>query len=157
FITATVGYGAVVIGLGMLGLLALFAGITPLEGDSNNLIPQMASQYLPPFAIGLFFILVVGSLSSTADSDLSPLSAIMMTDVYGKHLATNPENPSIMLRVGCVTMIVATMSGNIFASLRLHILVVLVFVGALWGAIVFPVLASFYWDRVDYRPFTWSV
>src|SRR5690606_7086806 len=48
FIAATVGYGAVVIGLGMLGLLALFAGVAPLDGDSNNLIPQMASQYLPP-------------------------------------------------------------------------------------------------------------
>jgi len=157
FITATVGYGAVVIGLGMLGLLALFAGITPLEGDSNNLIPQMASQYLPPFAIGLFFILVVGSLSSTADSDLSALSAIMMTDVYGKHLAGKRPNPRIMLLVGRVTMIVATMIGIIFASLRLDILVVLVFVGALWGAIVFPVIASFYWDRVDNRAFSWSV
>jgi len=156
-ITATVGYGAVVIGLGMLGLLALFAGITPLEGDSNNLIPQMASQYLPPFAIGLFFILVVGSLSSTADSDLSALSAIMMTDVYGKHLAGKRPNPRIMLLVGRVTMIVATMIGIIFASLRLDILVVLVFVGALWGAIVFPVIASFYWDRVDNRAFSWSV
>src|SRR5690606_27267194 len=109
------------------------------------------------FAIGLFFILVVGSLSSTADSDLSALSAIMMTDVYGKHLAGKRPNPRIMLLVGRVTMIVATMIGIIFASLRLDILVVLVFVGALWGAIVFPVIASFYWDRVDNRAFSWSV
>lgn len=42
-------------------------------------------------------------------------------------------------------MIVATMLGIIFASLRLEILIVLVLVGALWGAIVFPVIASFYW------------
>lgn len=157
FITATVGYGAVVIGLGMLGLLALFAGITPLDGNSNNLIPQMASEYLPPFAIGLFFILVVGSLSSTADSDLSALSAIMMTDVYGKNLARKRPDPKIMLLVGRVTMIVATMIGIIFASLRLDILIVLVFVGALWGAIVFPVITSFYWDRVNNRAFVWSV
>ena len=49
FLTATAGYGAVVIGQGMLGLLALLAGAPPLNGDSNKLIPQMASEFLPPF------------------------------------------------------------------------------------------------------------
>ena len=157
FITATIGYAGVVIGLGMLGLLALFVGLEPLNGNMNNIIPQMASKYLPPFAIGLFFILVVGSLSSTADSDLSALSAIMMTDIYGKNLAKGKPNAKKMLWWGRVTMIVATMLGIIFASLKLDILVMLVFVGALWGAIVFPVIISFYWDRVTNKAFTWSV
>lgn len=157
FLTATVGYGAVVIGLGMLGLLALFVGLEPMDGDMNNIIPQMASQYLPPFAIGLFFILVIGSLSSTADSDLSALSAIMMTDIYGKNLAKGKPDPSRMLLWGRVTMVVATMIGIIFASMKLDILVMLVFVGALWGAIVFPVIISFYWDRVTNKAFTSAV
>lgn len=157
FLTATVGYGAVVIGLGMLGLLALFTGLQPADGNMNNIIPQMASTYLPPFGIALFFILVVGSLSSTADSDLAALSAIMMTDVYAKNVARGRPNPQRMLWWGRATMIVATMLGVIFASLRLDILVMLVFVGALWGAIVFPVIASFYWDRVTNKAFTWSV
>jgi len=45
------------------------------------------------------------------------------------------------------------MVGVIFASLKLDILVMLVFVGALWGAIVFPVIVSFYWDRVTNKAF----
>jgi Na+/proline symporter len=81
FITATVGYGAIVIGLGMLGLLALMIGLKPMDGDFNNIIPQMALTYLSPFMIGVFFIMVIGSLSSTADSDLAALSAIVMTDI----------------------------------------------------------------------------
>lgn len=157
FITATIGYGAIVIGLGMLGLLALYAGIEPIDGDLNNLIPQMASTYLPPFAIGLLFIMVVGSLSSTADSDLSALSAIVMTDVYGKNLAKGKANPTTMLWVGRMTMVVATMIGVIFAGLKLDILSMLIFVGALWGAIVFPVIASLFWDRVTNRAFTSAV
>lgn len=157
FLTATIGYGAVVIGLGMLGLLALFVGLEPANGDMNNIIPQMASTYLPPFGIALFFLLVVGSLSSTADSDLAALSAIVMTDVYAKNLARGRPNPRRMLWWGRATMIIATMIGVIFASLRLDILVMLVFVGALWGAIVFPVIASFYWDRVNNRAFVCSV
>ncbi|MVW78647.1 sodium:solute symporter family protein [Bordetella sp. 02P26C-1] len=157
FLTATIGYGAVVIGLGMLGLLALFVGLQPVDGDLNNIIPQMASTYLPPVGIALFFILVVGSLSSTADSDLAALSAIVMTDVYARNIAKGKPDPRRMLWWGRATMVAATMAGVIFASMRLDILVMLVFVGALWGAIVFPVIASFFWDRVDNRAFVWSV
>ena len=157
FITATLGYGAIVIGLGMIGLLALSAGIQPMDGDTNNLIPQVVSTYLSPIMIALFFILVIGSLSSTADSDLCALSAIIMADVYGKNIAKDNPDPKRMLLIGRVTMIVATMVGIIFASFALDILVMLVFVGALWGAIVFPVIASVFWDKVTNAAFTWSV
>jgi Na+/proline symporter len=157
FITATVGYGAIVIGLGMLGLLALMIGLKPMDGDFNNIIPQMALTYLSPFMIGVFFIMVIGSLSSTADSDLAALSAIVMTDIYGKNLAGDKVNPRFMLWIGRMTMIVATAAAVIFASLRMDILAMLVFVGALWGAIVFPVIASFYWNRVNEKAFTSAV
>lgn len=157
FITATVGYGAIVIGLGMIGLLAAMAGIEPLGGDTNNLIPQVISTYLSPVMVAAFFILVIGSLSSTADSDLSALSAIMMTDLYGKNLAKDRPNPRTMLFIGRLTMIVATTAGIVMASLALDILVMLVFVGGLWGAIVFPVIASMYWRRVNNAAFTWAV
>ena len=157
FITATIGYGAIVIGLGMLGLLALLAGVTPIDGDLNNLIPQMAATYLSPFMVGMLFVMVIGSLSSTADSDLSALSAIVMTDVYAKHVTKNKPNPLRMLWVGRFTMVTAATLGVVFASLKLDILSMLIFVGALWGSIVFPVIASLYWNRVTNAAFTVSV
>ena len=157
FITATIGYGSIVIGLGMLGLLALLAGVQPIDGDLNNLIPQMAASYLPPVMVCLLFVMIIGSLSSTADSDLSALSAIVMTDIYGKHLSSQQPNPSAMLWVGRLTMIVATTVGVAFASFKLDILSMLIFVGALWGAIVFPVIVSLYWNRVTNLAFTSAV
>src|SRR5690554_4995043 len=157
FITATIGYAAIVIGLGMLGLLALLAGVQPIDGDMNNLIPQMAATYLSPVMVVLLFIMIIGSLSSTADSDLSALSAIVMTDVYGKHISKNKPNPKIMLWVGRMTMVVATMLGIIIATLKFDILSMLIFVGALWGSIVFPVIASLYWNRVTNSAFTSAV
>jgi Na+/proline symporter len=157
FITGTIGYGSVVIGLGMLGLLALMTGLQPAGGDMNNIIPQMASSYLPPIGIAIFFILVIGSLSSTADSDLSAMSAIVMADVYGRNLARGNPKPRTMLLLGRLTMVVATVIGILLATLKLDILVMLVLVGALWGAIVFPVIASCYWGRVTNAAFTWSV
>jgi Na+/proline symporter len=157
FLTATIGYGATVIGLGMLGMIALMIGLQPAGGDHNNLIPQMASSYLAPVIIGVFFLMVIGSLSSTADADLAALSSIVMTDVYGKHLSRGRINPRTMLWVGRATMVVVTMLGIILASFRMDILGMLVFVGALWGSLVFPVIASFYWDRVTNKAFTSSV
>ena len=62
-----------------------------------------------------------------------------------------------MMLVGRATMIVATAAGLIFASFKLDILVMLVFVGALWGAVVFPVIASVFWDRVTNVAFTAAV
>lgn len=155
FVTATVGYGATIIGVGMLGVMALYLGIEPAGGDVNNLIPQLATTYLGPALLAVFFVMIIGALSSTADSDLSALSSIMMADVYGQNVAGRKHaNPRTMLLVGRVTMVVATAAGLYFASGQLNILELLVFVGALWGALVFPVIASFYWGRVTNAAFT---
>ncbi|MGP6171815.1 sodium:solute symporter family protein [Microbacterium sp. A196] len=158
FITATVGYGATIIGIGMLGVIALYAGISPLSGDINNLIPQMAATYLPPILICLFFVMIIGSLSSTADADMTALSSIMMADIYGQNIAGKKNaNPKTMLLVGRLTMVGATVAGLCFASMQFNILDLLVFVGALWGALVFPVISSFYWNRVTNAAFTAAV
>lgn len=155
FVTATIGYGATVIGIGMLGVIALYAGISPIDGDPNNLIPQLATTYLGPVLIGVFFIMIIGALSSTADSDLAALSSIMMADVYGQNVAGRKKaDPRKMLLVGRITMIIATAAALFFASGQMNILDLLVFVGALWGALVFPVVASFYWGKVTNRAFT---
>lgn len=159
FITATVGYGATVIGVGMFGVLALYLGLDPMDGDVNNIVPQMVASYLPTVLVVLFFVMIIGALSSTADSDLAALSSIVMADIYGQNIAggTKHANPKVMLFVGRLTMVLATALAVAFASMRLNILDLLVFVGALWGALVFPVIASFYWNKVTNRAFTTSV
>lgn len=158
FVTATFGYGATIIGVGMLGVIALYAGITPVGGDVNNLIPQMAATYLSPLLLCVFFVMIIGSLSSTADADLTALSSIVMADIYGQNIAGKKRaNPRTMVLVGRITMIVAMVAGLYFAGSQFNILDLLVFVGALWGALVFPVIASFYWKRVTNLAFSASV
>lgn len=158
FITATVGYGATIIGIGMLGVIALYAGVEPMGGDANNLIPQMASTYLGPILICVFFVMIIGSLSSTADADMTALASIAMADIYGQNIAGRGKaNPKTMLLVGRLTMVGATAAALGFASMKFDILDLLVFVGALWGALVFPVIASFYWNRVTNLAFSVAV
>ncbi|MGH7018688.1 MAG: sodium:solute symporter family protein [Brevundimonas sp.] len=157
FITATIGYGATIIGVGMLGVVALYLGVSPMDGDVNNLIPQLAGTYLGPVLLSVFFVMIIGSLASTADSDLAALSSIMMADVYGRRSKGAKANPGTMLFIGRITMVLATAAALYFAGGRMNILDLLVLVGAIWGALVFPVIASFYWDRVTNRAFTLSV
>ena len=158
FVTATLGYGGTVIGMGMFGVLALYLGMRPLDGDPNNLIPQLAATYLPTALLIGFFVLIIGSLCSTGDSDLSALSSIAMADIYGQNIAGKEKaDPRMMLLIGRLTMVAATAGALVLASMRLDILDLLVFVGALWGALVFPVIASFYWEKVTNAAFTVSV
>lgn len=158
FVTATFGYGAAIIGIGMLGVMALYAGVEPFGGDVNNLIPQMAATYLNPALLCLFFVMIIGSLSSTADSDLTALSSIVMADVYGQNVAGKKRaNPRTMVLIGRITMVVAVATGIGFAGSKVNILDLLVFVGAVWGALVFPVIASFYWNRVTNLAFSVAV
>ncbi|WKV16137.1 sodium:solute symporter family protein [Janibacter limosus] len=158
FITATIGYGATIIGIGMLGVLALYSGITPRGGDPNNLLPQLAATHPATPLIVVFFVMIIGSLSSTADSDLAALSSIVMTDIYGERARREGRiNPGTMLLIGRLTMVVATVAAVLFAALELNILDLLVFVGAMWGCLVFPVIASFYWTRITNSAFTVSV
>lgn len=158
FVTATVGYGATIIGIGMLGVIALYAGVQPMDGDVNNLIPQMAATYLSPVLLCLFFVMIIGSLSSTADADLTALASITMADIYGHNVAGKKyADPRTMILIGRITMIVAIAAALYFAGSQLNILDLLVFVGAMWGALVFPVIASFYWNRVTNLAFSAAV
>lgn len=158
FVTATLGYGGTVIGMGMFGVMALYLGMEPLEGDPNNVIPQIAATYLPTALLVGFFVLIIGSLCSTGDSDLSALSSIAMADIYGQNVAGREgADPRLMLLVGRLTMVAATAVALVLATMKLDILDLLVFVGALWGALVFPVIASFYWGKVTNTAFTTAV
>ena len=159
FITATIGYGATIIGIGMVGVLALYAGIEPVGGDPNNVLPQVAAEYLPAGLVAVFFIMIIGSLSSTADSDLAAMSSIAMSDIYGQGMRGRGRlpDPRVMLTIGRITMILAIVAALSFANIQFNILDLLVFVGALWGALVFPVIASFYWKKVTNMAFTVSV
>src|SRR5690625_6030250 len=101
--------------------------------------------------------MIIGSLSSTADSDLSALSSIVMADIYGQSKGRGNANHKTMLLIGRVTMIMATGLALYFATARFNILDLLVFVAAMWGCLVFPVIASFYWKKVTNAAFSVAV
>lgn len=152
-----IGYGSIVTGLGMLGLMAVIIGVEPVGGNVNNIVPQMATTFLPVALIILFAFLVLCALASTCDSDLSSLAALMMTDVYRRYMARGQIANRTMLRIGRATMITMSAIAVILATLRVSILVGLLIGASLYGAIVFPTVASMYWRRVTNAAFTCAV
>ena len=77
FVTATVGYGATIIGVDMMGVLALYAGIDPA-----NVLPPLTAYYVMkignlPLAgtSGHDFGEVLGSLAGVVFEDFSATSA----------------------------------------------------------------------------------
>src|SRR5699024_3885984 len=104
FITATVGYGGTVIGIGMIGVMSLYLGVEPIGGGVNYVLPLMVGLYLPVILVALAFLMIIGSLSSPAVSDLSALSSVVMADIYGQSEGRANANPNTMLLIGPVTM-----------------------------------------------------
>lgn len=155
FILSTFGYGSVVIGVGTLGFMALVMGIEPMGGDVNNIVPQMAAEFLPPVLAMFFMVLILSALCSTSDSELSALASISMTDFWHKYIAKGDAVKSLkMILVGRVTMIFFAAFAVILATLQVSILTAIMILGAIWGATVFPIVASLYWEKVNNLAFT---
>jgi Na+/proline symporter len=158
FITATIGYGATIIGIGMVGVLALYAGIEPVGGDPNNILPQVAAEYLPAGLVAVFFIMIIGSL---VDRRFGPGCHVLDRDVGplrpghawpgqaappAAHAHDRPDHHDPGDRGGAdLREHPVQHPGS--AGLR----------GCAVGALVFPVIASFYWKKVTNRAFTVSV
>lgn len=152
-----VGYGSIVVGLGMLGMMAAIIGVQPANDDPNNIVPQMATAFLPVVLVIAFAFLVIAALASTCDSDLSGLAALMMTDVYRRYIARAEVSNKTMLWFGRVAMVGAAVLAAVLATLQASILDALLTGASLYGAIVFPVIASMYWRRVSNVAFTAGV
>src|SRR5699024_985600 len=157
FITATVCYGGTVSCVVTIGVMALYLGVAPIGGDVITLLQQIVVSYLLVLLAAMAYVMIIGSLSSTADSYLAALSSIVMADIYGQSKGRGNANPRTMLLIGRITMIVATAAALYFATARFSILDLLVFVEAMWSCLVFPVIASFYWKKITNAAFTTSV
>jgi len=140
-------YIAVVVGLGLFGLGALLLGVQPVvppgadTPDNNTLLPVMLEQIAPAALAIPFLFLLLGALFSTADSDVNALASIAMTDLWRDRLRPQAGHRELVL-VGRATMLLAVVLGLAVAMLRLDILAMILFVGMVRAAAVFPVAAT---------------
>lgn len=155
-VTSGVAYMIVVSGVGLLGLVALLEGLTPVDGDLNTLIPLVAGSYLPLWLGAAFVLLVIAAITSTSDSDLSALSAIAMTDVWRGYVRPDAGGGELKL-VARLTMVGVTTIAVAVALLRLDILALILFYGMIRSASVVPIAASIVWHRVSNAGFASGV
>jgi Na+/proline symporter len=156
YITSGLMYMALVFGVGTLGFIALTQGLSPVDGSTNNIVPQVANQFLPPaLALG-FVVLLIGAITSTSDSDLSALSSIAMADVWRSAVRPQASEAELKL-VGRVVMIGATTIAVAVALPDPDILNLILFFGAIRAASVFPIAASIVWRRVSNAAFSTAI
>ncbi len=148
YVRSGVVYMVVVAGVGMLGLVALLAGIEPANGDLNTLVPLVAIAFLPAWLGLVFVLLVIAAITSTSDSDLAALSAIAMTDVWRGYVRPHAGEAQLKL-VARSAMVLVTVIAVAVAMLRIDILTLILFYGMIRSASVVPIAASIAWDRVS--------
>lgn len=141
YISAGLMYTGIVFSVGIFGFIALLHGVHPLNGDLNNLVPQVAMKFLPAALALPLAILLISAVLSTTDSDLSALSSIAMVDVW-KGAVNKGASDRQILTVGRLTMIAATAIAAWIASFHISILTLILFYGSVRAALVFPIASS---------------
>lgn len=156
YISAGFMYMAIVFSIGLFGFVALLTGLTPADGNDNNLVPQVALVYLPMILALPLALLLVSALLSTTDSDLAALSSIAMTDLWKGAIHTKAGSREL-LTVGRVTIVAAAAIAVWVASFQIDILTLILFYGMVRAALVFPVAASLVSSRITDAGFTAGV
>ncbi len=128
---------------GMAGRV-LFPGLT----DSETILPTMATDLFPAFFTGLFLVIVLSAILSTADSLLILASSAVVRDIVQK--VYRPELPEGRVSLyGKLTTIVVGAAGCAVAlgEVRLIFWFVLFAWSGLAAAFVPVVLCALFWKR----------
>ncbi|TVQ68636.1 MAG: sodium/proline symporter [Balneolaceae bacterium] len=142
------GWGAVFIGLAGRVVLPDVA-VLP-AGDTENLFPVLAQQYLHPVLFGMVIASIFAAIMSTADSQLLVAASSVVRDVYEKILKKDEEVSQRRLvwmsRLVVGLLVAGAVVFGVFAEDLVFWLVLFAWAGL--GAAIGPTaLLALYWRR----------
>lgn len=141
-------WGAVFIGLAGR---AIFPDVSALPaGDTENLFPYLAQQYLHPALFGVVLASIFAAIMSTADSQLLVAASSVVRDVYEKILKKGIEIPQKKLvflsRAVVLLIVVFSLVFGFLAEDLVFWLVLFAWAGL--GASIGPTsILALYWKR----------
>jgi sodium/proline symporter len=141
-------WGAVFIGLAGR---AIFPDVSVLPaGDTENLFPYLAQQYLHPALFGVVLASIFAAIMSTADSQLLVAASSVVRDVYEKILKKGTEIPQKKLvflsRAVVLLIVVFSLVFGFLAEDLVFWLVLFAWAGL--GASIGPTsILALYWKR----------
>jgi len=154
YIIAGAGWFPYSLTFGMLGVIALVAGISSASGGSD-ITPLVAAHFLPARLAILFILMVLSAVASTGDSALSAFSTVFVTDIYKKYIDKNATSYRQLL-IARLSMVFIAVLAAFAATFQISLLQLILLLGVTKGAVAFPLLASLYWNRINNTGFSLS-
>lgn len=131
-------------------VLAGMAGrvLFPELGDSETILPVMAGELFPAFFTGLFLVVVLSAILSTADSLLILASSSVVRDVAQKIYLPNLAERRVSFYGKATTLVVGAAAMAVaLAEARVIFWFVLFAWSGLASAFVPPLLCALFWKR----------
>ncbi|MCC6443068.1 MAG: hypothetical protein IT210_06370 [Armatimonadetes bacterium] len=156
YFLAGAGWFPYSLAFGIFGIIALTAGIPSPAGDGSDITPAVAAHYLHSIEAVIFVVLVLAAACSTCDSALCAFSTILMTDVAKGFLHKDASEKHLLIW-GRAGMIVAAALGAALTMYKVSLLQFIFILGAARAPLVFPLLGSLFWNRIEGRGYFWGV
>ncbi len=142
-IIVPIAFGITLMGM---GAFALFPGIS-----SEQALPVIIMEVLPPVMGGVVLAALLGALMSSADTCLLSASTIFTVDIIG-HFKRD-LSPLKTLTYSRVTMVVMGIAALLLALVLQGVISALLFAYTVYtGGVILPVLLGFFKDRLRLTP-----
>lgn len=160
FVFGSILFAIVPIALSSLGFLGANPNLhisLPAGIDSSMIGVQAVAQLLPPWAVGLFVIMLLAGLSSALDAGLSAASSLWVSDVV-----KGAQTDNLAIRQARRSMVGVTLAGLIVSLAVVYVphfgLQQLWWVfNTLAACVLGPTVLSLYWRRLGERGVFWGV
>jgi len=139
------------IALGIFGRVA-FPGIEPAQ-----VTPTLFTTLFPPMIAGFLIVMLVGSLTASADDGMICASAVITEDIYKRFVRPTATERHYLRFARLVTILISSLS--LAAALLVPVIVPLLKIGftVAGGALFIPAAAMFLWPRMTTPAAFWSI
>lgn len=154
FLISGIGWAFAPIAMSTLAFIALAKGLVPAQ--VNQVAPMVAREYGGPIAGYVFLVVVWSAILSTAAAALNALVSLFLNDLIPQF---KPGISSIQLKKYGVwiTIIVGVISYFLTLPRFLSMLQMLIFLGVINGAFIFPIVLGLFWKKMNKNAAFWAV
>lgn len=153
FLISGIGWAFVPIAVSALAFIALSQGLKPAQ--VNQVAPMVAQEYGGPIAGYLFLVVVWSAILSTAAASLNALTSVILNDLVPRWRPTLSEQQ--LKNYGTIISIVVGIIALLLTLPRfLTMLQMLIFLGVINAAFVYPIALGLFWKRMTATAAFWA-
>ncbi|WP_226086103.1 sodium:solute symporter family transporter [Mesobacillus sp. S13] len=153
FSLAGIGWFFVPLATATLAFVAIGTGQAPEQ--VNQVAPYIAEIYGGEFVSWVFLVGVWSALASTIAAILNSLVSLILNDVY-KSINPNADNNKLLKMAKGLTVVIGILALLISLPKFLTMLQMLIFLGVINAAFVFPIIYGLFWKKLNADVSFWA-